>query len=128
VESIGRVDRGVWLIDSGVPYHITPHMEWFYEYEKYDGGDVFPGDDLTTKIMGCRRVNLLLKYGRIRTLPRVMHDPKIARRLIYLRKLDTQINSNVLGPMFVPSLGKFVYYVSFINDFLRNTWIYFLIK
>jgi hypothetical protein len=38
------------------------------------------------------------------------------------------IHSNVLGPMFVPSLGKFMYYVSFINDFLRNTWIYFLIK
>jgi transposase InsO family protein len=28
----------------------------------------------------------------------------------------------------VPSLGKFAYYVSFIDDFLRNTWIYFLIK
>jgi hypothetical protein len=28
--------------------------------------------------------------------------------------------------MSVPSLGKFVYYVSFIDDFLRNTWIYFL--
>jgi len=97
VESIGRVDRGVWLIDSGVPYHITPHMEWFYEYEKYDGGDVFLGDDLTTKIMGCRRVNLLLKYGRIRTLPRVLHDPKIARSLIYLRKLDDASVDNILG-------------------------------
>jgi hypothetical protein len=26
----------------------------------------------------------------------------------------------------VPSLGKYVYYASFIHDFLRNTWIYFL--
>ena len=26
----------------------------------------------------------------------------------------------------VPSLGKFVYYVSFIDDLSRNTWIYLL--
>ena len=30
--------------------------------------------------------------------------------------------------MLVPSLGKSVYYVSFIYDFSRNTWIYFLMK
>jgi hypothetical protein len=36
------------------------------------------------------------------------------------------IHSDVFGPVPVPSLGKFVYYVSFIDDFLRNTWIYFL--
>jgi hypothetical protein len=32
----------------------------------------------------------------------------------------------VFGPLLVPSLGKFVYYVSLIDDFSRNTWIYFL--
>ena len=34
--------------------------------------------------------------------------------------------SDVFGPMSVPSLGRFVYHVSFIDDFSRNTWIYFL--
>jgi hypothetical protein len=34
----------------------------------------------------------------------------------------------VFGPVPVPSLGKYVYYVSFIDDFSRNTWIYFLRK
>jgi hypothetical protein len=34
----------------------------------------------------------------------------------------------VFGPIHVPSLGKSVYYVSFIYDFSRNTWIYFLRK
>jgi hypothetical protein len=34
----------------------------------------------------------------------------------------------VFEPVPVPSLGKSVYYVSFIDDFSRNTWIYFLRK
>ena len=34
----------------------------------------------------------------------------------------------MFGPVPVPSLGKFVYYVSFIDDLSRNIWIYFLRK
>jgi hypothetical protein len=40
------------LIESGASYHITPHREWFSEYEKCDGGDVFLGYDSTTKNHG----------------------------------------------------------------------------
>jgi hypothetical protein len=38
------------------------------------------------------------------------------------------VQNDVFGPMLIPSLGKYLYYVSFIDDFLRNTWIYFLGK
>jgi hypothetical protein len=67
---------------------MNPHREWFSEYQKYDGGDVFLGDDSTTKILGRGRVKLLLKYGRIRTLPGVLHIPKLARSLISVRKME----------------------------------------
>jgi hypothetical protein len=30
---------------------MTPHREWFYEYERYDGGNVFLGDESTTIII-----------------------------------------------------------------------------
>lgn len=36
------------------------------------------------------------------------------------------IHSNVCGPMSVASILGGMYYVSFINDFSRKTWIYFL--
>jgi hypothetical protein len=38
------------------------------------------------------------------------------------------VHSDVFEPVLVSSLGKYVYYVSFIHDFLRNTWIYFFRK
>ena len=38
------------------------------------------------------------------------------------------MHSDVFGLVKVPSLGMYVYYVSFIDDFSRNTWIYFLNK
>jgi hypothetical protein len=45
-----QLDQYVWLIDSGASYHMTTHKEWLCEYEQYDGGDFFLGDDSTTRI------------------------------------------------------------------------------
>ena len=35
------------------------------------------------------------------------------------------VHSDVFGPVKVSSLGNSMYYVSFIDYFSRNTWIYF---
>jgi hypothetical protein len=45
-------DHEAWLIDSGASFHMNPHKEWFCEYERYDGGNVFLGNDSKTKIIG----------------------------------------------------------------------------
>eukprot|EP00253_Pinus_taeda_P003732 PITA_03732 len=236
------------VIAIGASFHFTPHREWFCKYEKYDGGDVFLGDDRKARIIGRGKVKLKLQGGRVRTLPRVLHIPALARNMISVSKMgdtgvktmfekDTYkmvrgalvlmrgvrigtlyklevstvidgcnnsvvpesgaeklvvsgektmlwhqrrghigekslrilhgkgmsnssldfyfcencvygnqnrvsfpsgskrakqilelVHSDVFGPVKVPSLGKSVYYVSFIDDFSRNTWIYFLKK
>jgi hypothetical protein len=36
------------------------------------------------------------------------------------------VHSDVLVPVIVPSLGGSMYYVSFIYDFFKKTWIYFM--
>jgi hypothetical protein len=36
------------------------------------------------------------------------------------------MHSDVCGPMSTTSLSGYVYYVSYIDDFSRKTWIYFL--
>ena len=56
-----HVDHEAWLIDSGASFHFTPHREWFCEYEKYDGGDVFLGDDRKARIVGHGKVKLKCK-------------------------------------------------------------------
>jgi hypothetical protein len=83
-----HADHEAWLVDSGASFHMTPHKEWFYEYERYDGGNVFLGNDSTTRIIGRGRVKFRLIDGRIRTLPGVLHIPGIARNLISISKME----------------------------------------
>ena len=71
-----------WLIDFGTSYHMTPHKEWFFLYEKIDSGDVLQGDDSLTKIVQRGKVCLKLKYRRIETLPKVLHIPGLDQNLI----------------------------------------------
>ena len=81
-----QLECDFWLIDSGASFHMTPHREWFYEYEKYNG-NVFLGDDSPKKTMGHGRVKLLLNDGRIKTLPGVLRIPGLARNLISVNKM-----------------------------------------
>ncbi|WP_238336988.1 hypothetical protein, partial [Mannheimia haemolytica] len=45
-----------------------------------------------------------------------------------MKQILELVHSDAFEPVKVPSMGKSVYYVSFIDDFSRNTWIYFLKK
>eukprot|EP00253_Pinus_taeda_P016229 PITA_16229 len=83
-----HVDHEALLIDSSASFHFTLHIEWFCEYEKYDGGDVFLGDDRKARIIGSGKVKLKLQGGRVGTLPGVLHIPALTRNLISVRKLD----------------------------------------
>ena len=60
--SIGtHSESDFWLIDTGASFHITPHREWFSEYEKYNG-NVFLGDDSPKKIMGVTEEKSTLSW------------------------------------------------------------------
>ena len=76
---------------------MTPHREWLCEYEKYNAGDVYLGDDSPASIIRCGRVNLKLKDGRIRTLLGVLHILNLARNLISVRKMDVASVKTVCG-------------------------------
>jgi hypothetical protein len=78
-------DHEAWLVESGASFHMTPHREWFCEYERYDGGNIFLSDESITKIIGRIKFKLRLIYGRIRKLPSVIHIPGLAKNVIYVR-------------------------------------------
>jgi hypothetical protein len=81
-------DHEAWLVYSGASFHMTPHREWFCEYERYDGDNLFLGNDSTTRIIGQGRVKLRLIDESIRKLSGVLHIPVLARNLIFVRKRD----------------------------------------
>jgi hypothetical protein len=83
-----HANHEAWLVDSGATFHMTPHREWFCEYERYDGGNIFVGNDLTTRIIGRGKFKLRLIDGRIRTLLGVLHILGLARNLIFVSKMD----------------------------------------
>ena len=85
------------MIDSGASCHMTPHREWFCEYEKYNGGDVYLGYDSLANIIGNGRFKLKLEDGRIRTLPGVLHIPNLVRNLISVRKMGVASVKTMCG-------------------------------
>jgi hypothetical protein len=37
-----HADHDAWFVESSASFYMTPHREWFCEYERYDVGNVFP--------------------------------------------------------------------------------------
>ena len=67
---------------------MTPHRKWFYEYEKYDGGDVLLRDESPTNIVRRAKLQLLLRDGRRRTLLGVLHIPRLERNIISINRMS----------------------------------------
>ena len=65
---------------------MNPHKEWFCEYEKYNEGDIYLGNN-STRIIGHGRAKLLLKNGRIITLLRVLDILDLSKNLTFVGKM-----------------------------------------
>ena len=60
-----------------------------------------------------------------------VHKERIQRTLIQvvtIKWILDIVHSDICGPMQTTSLSECVYYASFIDDYCRKTWIYFLKK
>ena len=64
---------------------MTPHREWFYEYESYNGNS-FLGEHLAKNVTTHGRVKFFLNDGRIKTFPHAFHILGLAKNLISFSK------------------------------------------
>ena len=77
-----------WILDSGVSFHVTPHREWFTNYDAKRTGRVHLGNDYACEIMGVGDVQLKFQQGSSFTLKNVRHVPKLTKSLISSGQLD----------------------------------------
>ena len=92
--------------------------------------------------IGEKGLRLLHGKGMVEVMPKFSFDFDFCEHCVYGKKSQVRfpsdatreegilklVHSDVFGPVSVPSLGKSIYYVSFIDDFLRKYIQVFLKK
>ena len=61
-----------WLIDLGASFHMNSNKDWFSEYEEFNGGKVYLGDDSPLNIVGQGKVRIKFPNGRIKRISGVL--------------------------------------------------------
>ncbi|MCO5585689.1 hypothetical protein L7F22_039625 [Adiantum nelumboides] len=97
-----------WIKDSGAPFHVTPHREWFSSCEGRHG-IVRLGNNYACEIVGAGDIKMSLPNGSQFTLTNVRHVPKLTKSLIPLLSLMMMIT--------IPSLE------TKLGDFVREIWL-----
>ncbi|KAG6437869.1 hypothetical protein SASPL_102799 [Salvia splendens] len=83
-------NNDVWIFDSGVSYHLCPHMEYFTTYEQIDGGNITMANNFVCKVVGIGSIRIRTYNGVFCTLNDVRHVPQMTKNLISLSTFDSK--------------------------------------
>ncbi|KAG8473990.1 hypothetical protein CXB51_034146 [Gossypium anomalum] len=86
-----------WILDLGCTFHMSPNRDWFTTYETVSEGIILMGNNTSCKIADVGTIKVKMFDGVVRTLS------------------DG-----------VPSRGGANYMLTFIDDFSRKVWAFFL--
>ncbi|KAL8123400.1 hypothetical protein AgCh_011388 [Apium graveolens] len=94
----------LWILDSGVSHHISPHWLSFVSFSDDSSLSIMTADDTPMSLRGVGSV---------------------VTQTYSLAPFDIE-HSDVWGPAPMPTKGGSRYYISFIDDFTGYTWIYLM--
>ena len=77
-----------WIVDSSASFHVSPHEDFFSNYNKCDYGTVKMGNHVTSKIVGIGDIVLLIDTRNKLELNEVRHVLEMSLDLISTGKFD----------------------------------------
>ncbi|KAJ7538885.1 hypothetical protein O6H91_11G067400 [Diphasiastrum complanatum] len=89
--STSEISEDCWYIDSGATQHMTPHREWFTQFE--DSGvnaHVKLGDNSSYDIKGRGTVRVHLPSGDIGEIKNVLYVPSLKKNLLSVSAITKQ--------------------------------------
>uniref|UniRef100_A0A2N9HKJ8 CCHC-type domain-containing protein n=1 Tax=Fagus sylvatica TaxID=28930 RepID=A0A2N9HKJ8_FAGSY len=137
VSSSTNDSNNAWLLDSACSFHVTPHRNWF---DTYKGAMVvMTGQKISSnvyKLLGntiLGGVVVVVESEDDDTLLWHIRLGHISERGCDLKLPHTRqkgildyVHSDIWGPVRTPSKGGAQYFMSFIDDYSRKAWVYFL--
>ncbi|KAI4340978.1 hypothetical protein MLD38_025761 [Melastoma candidum] len=139
-----------WIMDSGASYHMTFNKDWFNSFKKWNSS-VRLGDDKAIPVLGSGSVQIKIlghmseqgltilskkgllngaETGKLKFCETCVMGKQ--RRVKFSSGKHTSmgileyIHSDLWGPARVKSHGGCSYFVTFIDDYSRKVWVYFL--
>ena len=83
-----------WVINSNASFYVTAHHDYFTSYVNSDYGDVWIGNEGTSKIVGIGNICLEPNVGCKLLLKDIKHVLDIRLNLISTGKLDDDSYTN----------------------------------
>uniref|UniRef100_A0A2N9GRZ0 CCHC-type domain-containing protein n=1 Tax=Fagus sylvatica TaxID=28930 RepID=A0A2N9GRZ0_FAGSY len=125
-----------WLLDSACSFHVTPHRNWFDTYRSINCGSVRMGQKISSNVYKLLGNTIL---GGVAAVAESEDDDTLLwhmRTRAYEVRFKTAthktkgildyVHSDIWGPVRTPSKGGAQYFMSFIDDYSRKAWVYFL--
>nr|GFA62685.1 retrovirus-related Pol polyprotein from transposon TNT 1-94 [Tanacetum cinerariifolium] len=79
----------IWLLDFACSHHITPHQEWFSNFEKHEEV-IYTADETPLTTHGIGFVRLQNEDRTTMTLKGVRYLPKLKKNLIFVGTLESK--------------------------------------
>lgn len=86
--AIDSNQKGKCILNSGCTFHMSPLINYFTDYQKFDGGRVMMGNNTMCGVIGYGNVRLRLHDMTILEIKQVRHVPDLKRNLILLGMFD----------------------------------------